>query len=406
MRKKKSKFKHIDGGVCAPNDFMASGLACGVKKSKKKDIALVYTSFPASAAAVFTTNKVKAAPVIVSREVVKKGKAQAVVINSGNANACTGQRGMDDARTMARETSAALRIEEGQVLVASTGIIGVPMPIKKIRSGLWLASRMIKKDGGKDAAEAIMTTDLTRKEAAIEVKLGGRDKIRIGGMCKGSGMINPNMATMICVVTTDAGIDAKPLKKALDAAAADSFNMITVDNDMSTNDCVFVLANGRGAKIAGGKKLEAFTEGLKYICTCLAKEIARDGEGATKLFSVRVKNARTDKDARLAAKAVAGSSLFKCAIHGADPNFGRILAAAGYSGASFDPEKIDVYLNGSIQLVKDGMPVEFDAHKASEIMKEKEMAFDIDLRSGKSSAEAWGCDMTEGYITINAKYHT
>ena len=394
-----------EGGICVPEGFYSSGVCSGVKKSKKKDLALIYSASLASAAGVFTKNKVKAAPVLTAQKVIKRGVAQAVVINSGNANACTGKQGMTDALIMAKETAAALRIKPEHVLVASTGIIGVPMPMQKVIGGIWTASRMVKKDLSCSAAEAILTTDLRKKEVAVSVPLGGRKKIHIGGIAKGSGMICPNMATMIGVITTDADIKPKLLQKALSEAVEDSFNMLTVDNDTSTNDCVFALANGLAARITAGKEYQAFLEALKYVCRHLAKEIARDGEGATRLVSVTVRRAKSKKDAALAAKSIAGSSLVKCAVYGADPNIGRVLAAAGYSGADFDPDKIEVYL-GKMPLVKKGMPVGFDAKKASELMKKDPVEVIIDFKQGKHIATAWGCDMTEKYIDINARYHT
>jgi len=397
--------KIIEGGICAPKVFLSTGVACGIKKSKKKDLALIYTPHLASAAAVFTTNKVKAAPVLVSQKNIKTGKAYAIVINSGNANACTGKQGIKDAWEMVNLTAAALRILPSQVLVASTGIIGVPLPMKNVTSGIWSASRMIKKESICDAAEAILTTDTKKKETAVELVFGRDKKVRIGGMAKGSGMICPGMATMIAVLTTDAAIDPKLLQKALKEAVDDTFNMLTVDNDMSTNDCVFVLANGQSEKITPGKRYHEFVGGLKAVCSHLAKEIARDGEGATKVIEVSVLGAKTKEDARRAAKAIAGSNLFKCAVYGADPNFGRILCAAGYSGAEFSHEKMEVFIGG-IRLVKNGMPIDFDAKKAVELLQQAEVPVTVNLNTGKSNATAFGCDMTEEYIKINAHYHT
>ncbi len=400
-----SKFKRIEGSICTPKGFFATGVACGLKRSGKKDLAIIYTPHPATAAGVFTTNKVKAAPVVLSQKAVKKGRAQAIIINSGNANACTGVQGMKDAVEMVKMTADSLRLSESDILVASTGVIGVPLPMKKIHSGIWTASRMIKKDGECTVAEAIMTTDTRKKVIALELGFGKGKAVRIAGIAKGSGMICPGMATMICVITTDAIIDAKLLQKALDGAVAETFNMITVDNDMSTNDCVLVLANGQSEKIVPGAKLSLFSDALKEVCGYLAKEIIADGEGATKIFSVEVKNAKTQADAAKIAKTIAGSSLLKCAIYGADPNFGRILAAAGYSEVGFDPEKVDVYIEGTL-VAKKGAGVPFDAKTVSAAMKAKEMAIVLNLNSGNKSAKAWGCDMTEGYIKINALYHT
>ncbi|MCX5749960.1 MAG: bifunctional glutamate N-acetyltransferase/amino-acid acetyltransferase ArgJ [Candidatus Saganbacteria bacterium] len=399
------KFKLIEGGICAPKMFLSAGTACGIKKSNKKDIALIYTPHIASAAAVFTTNKVKAAPILVSQKNIKGGKAHAVIVNSGNANACTGRQGMKDAWEMINQTAAAMKILPSHVLVASTGIIGVPLPTKNISSGIWTVSRMIKRHDPGDAAEAIMTTDTRKKSVAVELVFGKNRRVRIGGIAKGSGMICPDMATMIAVLTTDALIGPKPLQKALKEAVSDSFNMLTVDNDMSTNDCVFILANGQSEKVTTGKKFEQFVSALKYVCCCLAKEIARDGEGATKLITINVTGARSKEDARKTAKSIAGSSLFKCAVFGTDPNFGRILAAAGYSGAGIDPDRIEVDIEG-VKLVKNGVPLRFDAQKAVGCLKKDKVIINVDLNQGKYSATAWGCDMTEGYIKINAHYHT
>ncbi len=404
--KKPVKFSEIDGGVAAPKDFFATGLSAGLKRSKKKDIALVYSSKTAVAAGVFTKNRVKAAPVILSAEVAKRGVANAVIINSGNANACTGKQGMEDAKTMAKAVAETFRTDPSKVFVASTGIIGVPLPIKKITGGIWAASRMIyAKTGHSDAAEAIMTTDLTRKEIAVSIPFGKGKEVRIGAMAKGSGMIAPNMGTMICVITTDAVIDKMSFRKAILAATERTFNMITVDNDTSTNDCVLAMANGASGQSVRGAGYRVFQEALEHVCRFLAREIAKDGEGATRLITVNVTGARTAQDAAKAARSVAGSSLVKCAVYGADPNIGRILAAAGYSGAEFDPDKIEVSIERE-KIVKKGVPVAFDHHKASELMKKKEVTFNIDLKGGNNGATAWGCDMTEGYIKINALYHT
>ncbi|MEK7376862.1 MAG: bifunctional glutamate N-acetyltransferase/amino-acid acetyltransferase ArgJ [Candidatus Margulisiibacteriota bacterium] len=407
------KINRIEGGICAPEGFLAAGFAAGIKKSNKKDLALIYAKELCSAAAVFTTNRFKAAPVLVSMQNIKKGVAQAIIINSGNANACTGKQGLKDAWDMASKTAASLSISKDHVLVASTGIIGRPLPAKKILGGIWAVSRMIKRAGCGDAAEAILTTDTRKKEIALEVNLDKKNSFKIAGIAKGSGMICPDMAsaersrsaTMIAVITTDADIDSKMLNTALKEASAESFNMITVDNDMSTNDTVFCLASKITAKIKKGKTYEIFYEALKQVCVYLAKEIVKDGEGATKIFEVLVKGAKTFEDAKKIAKAVAGSSLFKCAVFGSDPNWGRIAAAAGCAGVEFDPDKTDVFIE-KMRMVKRGSPVAFDAAKAKNLMEQKEMRFTIDLNSGTICASAFGCDMTKGYIDINARYHT
>ncbi len=397
--------KLINGGICAPEGFLAAGFAAGLKKSGKKDLALIYAKQPCSAAGVFTTNRFKAAPVLVSIENLKKGRAQAVVINSGNANACTGKQGIIDAKQMASSAAEALGISKDSVLVASTGIIGRLLPMKKVLGGIWAVSRMIKKAGCADAAEAILTTDTRKKEIALEVDIDKKNSFKIAGIAKGSGMICPDVATMIAVITTDADIDPKTLKTALKQVCDDSFNMITVDNDMSTNDTVFCLASRLSAKIKKGKTFEVFCASLKEVCLYLAKEMVRDGEGATKLFEVLVKGAASEKDAGKIAKAAAGSNLLKCAVCGSDPNWGRVIAAAGYAGVEFDPDRVDVHLE-NIALVKKGRPLPFDAAKAKKLMDRKEMRFTINLNSGSASSSAFGCDLTEGYIDINARYHT
>ncbi|OGC03566.1 bifunctional ornithine acetyltransferase/N-acetylglutamate synthase [candidate division WOR-1 bacterium RIFOXYA12_FULL_43_27] len=361
--------------ITSPKGFKAAGLACGLKKSGKKDLAIIYSEVPAAAAAVFTTNKFKAAPIIVSEKQIKHGKIQAIVANAGNANAATGKRGIKDAWTMVSETARALNIPKESVLVTSTGIIGKYLPIDKIKAGIKKTAAAISKDGGHDAALSILTTDKVAKE--VTIKTGG---YTISGIAKGSGMIDPKMrhATMHAFIATDASIDLKTLQKLLDEAADKSFNMISVDTCMSTNDCVFVLANGLSNAKAG------FKEALEKVCVELAKMIAKDGEGATQLMTVRVTGAASEKEARLAAKAIANSDLLKCAVYGRDHNPGRIYAAIGTTSARMNVDK-----------VKTGMK-----------FGKEETVVTCDLGVGKNSATAWGCDLTEEYININAKYHT
>jgi len=378
---------------------------CGVKKSGKKDIALIYSEVVANAAATFTSNKVKAAPILVSMENIKKGKAQAIIANSGCANACTGAEGLEDANMMAKATASTLNINSQQVLVASTGSIGPRLPMKNILNGIRMLSKKMSKSGGDEAADAILTTDTRRKEIAVSVKAGGKT-ITIGGIAKGSGMIAPNMATLFAFITTDAVVPSYILKMYLKEAVARSFNMAVVDRDTSTNDCVFMLANGMAKnKILMWKDEKDFKQALFFVCEYLAKEIARDGEGATKLIEVKVSGAKSMGDAKLIAKSVAGSDLVKSAIFGEDPNFGRIMAAIGYSGGEMKQDLVNVYI-GSTQVVNGGKAVYFDQKEAKNNLKGKEVLINIMLGQGMSAATAWGCDLTYDYVKINAEYHT
>lgn len=403
------KFKSVTGGVTAPEGFLASGVAAGIKYKGKKDVALVFSECDTAAAGVFTTNMVKAAPVLLDMErLTASGRARAVIINSGNANACNGERGMVDARSMTEETAKLLGIPEGQVLVASTGVIGQPMPMDRVMPGVGMAVSALNRNGGQDAAEAIMTTDTFIKEYAMSFDLEGK-KITMGGMVKGSGMIHPNMATMLGFITTDAAISPACLKECLDSATAKSFNMITVDGDTSTNDMVVVMANGKAAnteiKDFEDDNCRIFREALTEMCIYLAKEVARDGEGATKFIEVQVVNALTEKDARLAARSVAGSSLFKAAVFGEDANWGRIMCATGYSGAKFNPDDFDIFL-GEVQVAKDGGSVMFDEDKAAQVLAQKNIQVLIDLKEGQHKATAWGCDLTYDYVKINGDYRS
>jgi glutamate N-acetyltransferase/amino-acid N-acetyltransferase len=399
--------ERISGGVAAPRGFLAAGVSAGIKYKEKKDIALIFSEAPAAAAGVFTTNRVKAAPVLLSMARVAKGSAQAIVANSGNANACNGERGLQDARAMAEETARRLNISPGQVLVASTGVIGQPLPMERVLPGIAAAAAALSRDGGPAAAEAILTTDTEPKEVAVRFTLGEKE-VRAGAIAKGSGMIHPDLATMLCFLTTDAAVTADCLKEILRHAVDRSFNMLTVDGDTSTNDTVLVLANGMaGNPLITGESEEyrVLRDQITQLCIHLARAIARDGEGATKLLEVRVVNAAAEKDARRAARAIARSNLVKTAVFGQDANWGRILCAAGYSGAEFDPEKVDIFLNG-LPVARDGCPLPFSEEEASRALAADTVEILVDLKAGPFQATAWGCDLTYDYVRINAHYRT
>lgn len=399
----------VKGGVTAPAGFLAGGVHADIKGKggSKKDVAILFSKVPCAAAGVYTTNKVKAAPVVLSQAVTEQGSLQAVVINSGNANACTGEQGMADAKAMVSLTAKALGLEPDQVAVASTGVIGVPLPMERMKAGIAQAAAAIAPDGGQAAAEAIMTTDTFDKQYALQFELGGA-WVTIGAMAKGSGMIHPNMATMLAFVTTDAAIDAGALHVALKAATEKSFNMITVDGDTSTNDMLIAMANGMAKNpqvVLGTTLYETFATALEAVLIHLAKEIARDGEGATKLMEVRVKGAPTVEDARKAAKSVCSSSLVKAALFGEDANWGRILCAMGYSGAEFNPDKVDLWV-GDVQTMAAGTGLAFDEEAAAKVLKEKGVVITADLHSGEAEATAWGCDLSYDYVKINGSYRT
>lgn len=400
--------KTIKGGVTAAKGFKASGLHCGIKKAKP-DLALVYSIAKAAAAGVYTTNVVKAAPVILTCEHLASGYAQAVVANSGNANACTGQRGFDDARQMAVFAGESLGVDSTDVVVASTGVIGVSLPMDKIETGIVQASESLSETGGSAAAEAIMTTDIVQKESAAAFKISGVPII-IGGMAKGSGMIHPNMATMLAFITTDAAITPDLLKKALKECTGRSFNRITVDGDTSTNDMVVALANGEAGNTLISSEDEGyktFLKALEHVCIDLAQQIARDGEGATKFIEVQVINAPSEQEAGQIAMSIAASNLVKTAMFGQDANWGRIIAAAGYSGVIFDPGKVNIFLEsaaGKEQTTKDGAGLSFDEDKALQILKKKDIKVIVDLQQGSAEACAWTCDFSYEYVRINAEY--
>lgn len=407
--------KIIDGGVTSPKGFKAAGTRAGIKPGKtNKDMAMIYSEVPAAVAGTFTKNIVKAAPVIWDKKVVEEEKtAQAVVINSGVANACTGDEGYQDAKTMAKLTAEALNVNENQVLVASTGVIGFTLPMEVIASGVDKLKDMVSdsRESAVDAATAILTTDTHKKEIAVEFEIAGT-KVTMGAMCKGSGMIHPNMGTMLGFITTDADIEQELLSKALKETIENTFNMVSVDGDTSTNDTVLILANG----MAGNKKItaanadyETFKDVLKEVNTYLAKQIAGDGEGATRLFQVDVVGAPDKETAKILAKSIVTSNLTKCAVYGRDANWGRILCAMGYSGAQFDPHKVDITISsekGSVKLVENGKANAFDEELATEILSPEAVTATADIKSGSENATAWGCDLTYDYVKINADYRS
>ncbi|HHV16646.1 MAG TPA: bifunctional glutamate N-acetyltransferase/amino-acid acetyltransferase ArgJ [Gelria sp.] len=400
--------KIIEGGVTAPQGFLAQGVAAEIKKKDKKDVAIICSNKLCNAAAVYTTNRVRAACVELTREHLQDGKAQAVIVNSGNANACTGQRGTADARRTTELAAELLNIKAEDVLVASTGVIGVYMPMQRIEAGIKAAATSLSANGGHNAALSIMTTDLQNKEIAVEINIQGKP-VRIGAMAKGSGMIHPNMATMLAFITTDAAISSKCLAKMLKHSSDQSYNMISVDRDTSTNDMVVIMANGlAGNPIIDDENSEdyrQFKQTLDFINISLAKMIARDGEGATRLIEVQVINAADEDTARLIARSITGSNLTKAAVFGKDANWGRILCAAGYSGAEFDVDKVDIYL-GQEKMAENGMGLIFDEQKAREALEQETVVIKVDLKSGDCQATAWGCDLTYEYVSINADYRT
>jgi glutamate N-acetyltransferase/amino-acid N-acetyltransferase len=393
-------------GVTAARGFRAAGVSAGIKTTGAPDLAVIASDSPAHAAAVFTTNRAVAAPVVISREHLARshGVAAAIVVNSGCANACTGAEGLQAARDMATETARHLKCPAEQVLVASTGVIGVALPIEQIRRALPDACRALAADQGGAAARAIMTTDPFPKEAATRISIGGRG-VAIGGMAKGSGMIEPMMATMLAFITTDAGVPHRLLQRALGEAVDDTFNAITVDGECSTNDCVMLLANGASGLQVDDSTYGAFVSGLRDVCRELALGIVRGGEGATKLVTVTVTGAASTSDARRAAKAIANSPLVKTAIHGADPNWGRLIAVAGRAGVEFELDRAAVTI-GSIGLFKDGRPYDEAAPRAAAYLKGKDIAVTVHLGAGSASSTVWTCDLSAEYVRINADYRT
>jgi glutamate N-acetyltransferase/amino-acid N-acetyltransferase len=394
----------IDGGITAPQGYLAAGVSAGIKK-KGLDLAVVFSPQAASAAGVFTLNRVQAAPVVLSRGNLKasRGRARAILINSGCANACTGQRGMHDSQISTQFLASHLNVDPSQVLVASTGVIGAFLPIPKILKGISTAVSALNSRGGGAAARAIMTTDTVEKSIAVEGRIGGK-AVRISGMAKGSGMIHPNMATMIAVITTDAQVPPRELSRLLRHTTDRTFNCLTVDGDTSTNDTVFIMANGASnATVADGRSRSFFEKGLVIVCEELAKSIARDGEGATKFVEIVVRGASDFHLARKAAKAIAHSPLVKTALYGQELNWGRILCAVGYSGIPFDPESTTLLLN-EIPIFRNGSPVASTRSRAEKAMKEHDLKIEVDLADGRAAARVWTCDLSHKYVDINASY--
>ena len=396
-----------DGSVTSPAGYKAAGIHAGIKDNGVKDLALVYSPSETHAAAVYTTNRVQAAPIAVDRKHLGDGRARALIVNSGNANACTGDRGLKDAEAMCAGTASALGIEATQVLVCSTGVIGVPLPMAAIEAGIPRVAEALSEGGGVDAAEAIMTTDTVPKHGAVELEIGGKP-VRIGGMSKGAGMIAPNMATTIALVNTDAAIDARLLQELLGEAVNRSFNSITVDGDMSTNDTLIAMANGASGvelSAANAPALEEFTDAFESVCRQLARAVARDGEGATKLVTIGVRGAKSEAEARQVGLAVANSNLVKTAVFGRDPNWGRILCAVGYSGVEIDPNRVRVELCGA-PIYGEGAGIEFDKKALIEAMGAADIPIEIELGRGDSKAEIYTCDLSYEYVRINAEYTT
>lgn len=402
-------FEIINGSVTKPIGFRACGFHCGIKKTDRYDLGAIVSDVPASAAAVFTLNQIQAAPIKITKETLAhKQKIRAVVVNSGNANACTGIRGEEDARRMRQEMANVLGFSAYDVVVASTGVIGEPLPIDTVLQGIHEIPSKLGRGGADDFAHAILTTDLVQKEACVQVKVDGRT-VCIGGVAKGSGMIEPNMATMLGFITTDANIDPTALTMLLRQVTDKTFNMITVDGDTSTNDMVLVMANGMAENEClhpEHKDWQAFAEGLQYVAEQLAKAIARDGEGATKLVEVRIEGAETDEAARAIAKTVIGSSLVKSAIFGADANWGRIIAAVGRAGHPIRPDTIDIRI-GEIIVLQQSVPQPVDEEAAERYLKESDtIEIVVNLHMGNRYAISWGCDLTYEYVRINAAYRT
>jgi glutamate N-acetyltransferase/amino-acid N-acetyltransferase len=401
------KFSEISGGVTAAKGFEAAGVYCGIRKAKK-DIAIIRSVTPAKVAAVFTLNKTLAAPVVLDKMILKKSnRCSAIVVNSGNANACTGERGFGDAERMVELTAKSLGIPNNEVLVASTGVIGQYLPMESIEAGIPQVALLLSATGSDAAAEAIMTTDTFAKKCTVSFEIGGKQVI-IGGIAKGSGMIEPNMATMLAFITTDANIEESLLQKVFRRGINRSFNRISVDGDMSTNDMAVILANGLAGNseiVEGTDEALLFESALDHVVITLAKMIARDGEGATKLVEIEVKGAASHSDAVMAARSVANSNLVKTAIHGEDANWGRILAALGYSGVDLFPEQIELSMN-NLPILGKGYTILIDEVKAKEALSGKDISFSIDLNQGTDSAVFWTCDLTKEYININASYRS
>ena len=406
--------KIITGGVTAAKGFRAASAAAGIKYQGRTDMAMVYSEKPCVAAGTFTTNIVKAAPVKWDQDIVyNHPSAQVIICNSGIANACTGEEGFGYCRATAKAAAETLNVDENSVLVASTGVIGMQLPIEKLSAGVKAMAPKLQGtlEAGNDAAKAIMTTDTKEKEVAVEIEVGGKT-VTIGGMCKGSGMIHPNMCTMLGFVTTDACISKKLLQEALSEDVKDTYNMVSVDGDTSTNDTVLLLANGLAENpeiTEEGEDYQTFARALHYINETLAKKMAGDGEGATALFETKVIGAQSKEQAKILAKSVICSNLTKAAIFGHDANWGRILCAMGYSGAKFDPEKVDLYFEsaaGKLKIIENGVALDYSEEEATKVLSEKAVTAVADIKMGEASASAWGCDLTYDYVKINADYRS
>lgn len=406
--------KKIEGGITAAKGFLAASAAAGIKYKDRKDMAMIYSQVPCQAAGTFTTNVVKAAPVKWDQKLVKEsGEAQAVVINAGIANACTGAEGYSYCKATAQAAAEALGVDENSVLVASTGVIGMQLPMDRLTAGIRMMAPLLSdtQESGTEAAKAIMTTDTEKKEVAVEFEAGGKN-VTIGGMCKGSGMIHPNMCTMLAFVTTDLAISRELLQEALSQDIKDTYNMISVDGDTSTNDTVLLLANGMAGNPVITEKNEdyhAFCQALNVVNETLAKKMAGDGEGCTALFEVKIIGAESKQQAVTLAKSVITSNLTKAAIFGHDANWGRILCAMGYSGALFDPEKVDLFFEsaaGKLKIIENGVALDYSEEEATRILSEPEVTAVADVKMGDQTATAWGCDLTFDYVKINADYRS
>ena len=403
---------YIEGGITAPKGFLASGIHCGLKKSNlKKDLALIYSEVPATASGMYTKNKVKGAPIYITKEHLTNKKAQAIIINSGNANTCNGEDGLHKAKKMTSLQAKELNLKTDDVLVASTGVIGVPLNIDAIKNGIPLLTEKLSKDGFEDASSAIMTTDTFKKQLAVEFYLGDK-KVTIGAMAKGSGMIEPNMGTMLSFITTDLSISPELLNEALKSSVKLTYNRVSVDGDTSTNDMVLILANGLAENTTITEKDENYNKFLEILTNLnikMAKNIAKDGEGATKLLECQITGAASEKDAVILGKSVINSSLVKTAMFGSDANWGRILCALGYANIDFDPEKVDVSFEssaGSIKVCEAGSPLPFSEEKAKDILTQDEIIIKVDLSLGNHDAYVWGCDLSYEYVKINGDYRS
>ena len=399
--------EHKKMGITFPQGFKAAGVKAGIKKSGNLDLALIYTEKEAAVAGTFTKNQVAAAPVYVSKEVVKGGKAHAICANAGCANACTGEQGLADARAMAKEAADAVGCAANEVIVASTGVIGVQLPMDKVKKGVKAAAAELSENGSVNAGNAIITTDTYSKACATEVEIGGK-KVRFGAIAKGSGMIQPDMATMLCFITTDAAIDQPLLQAALSEVVEVTFNMISIDGDMSTNDMAIVLANGAAGNATITKKdkdYEIFRDTLKELCTGLSQRIAADGEGATKFLTIHVTGAKTFESAKQVGMSVAKSPLVKTAFFGEDPNWGRVICAVGYSGVPMEPEKTVVKFGG-IAVYDKGVGAKFDETALRKVMAEHDVVIDVEHGLGNAEATVWSCDFSYEYVKINGEYHT